>query len=137
MKRIIALTMAVLMIAALLVACGGPEGKYQVKTMNGKDLKTYFEEIIQQTGENVTLDEYLEKSGIGKIEDLIVFELTSDGKTKFTINSPNGSYSKEGTWEKNGDTIKMTVDGDSQEFTMKGNELSANLDGTEYVFVKK
>ena len=67
MKRVIALTMAVLMIAALLVACGGPEGKYVVKSIDGKAVdeaikesaeenEKLFEEINNQ--QHKTINEY-------------------------------------------------------------------------------
>ena len=57
MKRVISLTLVVLLIAAMFVGCGGsssPAGSYAIKTIDGKSLKDYFAAAAEDYGIDVT-----------------------------------------------------------------------------------
>ena len=133
MKRVIALTMAVLMIAALLVACGGPEGKYVVKSIDGKAVDEAIKESAEAAG--MSVDDMLKQMGINSVEEIVTLELKSDSTAVMEVKM--FSTTKEGKWEKNGDKITITIDDQPSNFTLKGNELHAEDGDQKYVFVKK
>ena len=133
MKRIIALTMAVLMIAALLVACGGPEGKYVVKSIDGKTVDEAIKESAEAAG--MSVDDMLKQMGISSVEEIVTLELKNDGTAVMEVKM--FSTTKEGKWEKNGDKITITIDDQPANFTLKGNELQSEDGDQKYVFVKK
>lgn len=133
MKRIIALTMAVLMIAALLVACGGPEGKYVVKSIDGKTVDEAIKESAEAAG--MSVDDMLKQMGISSVDEIVTLELKSDGTAVMEVKM--FSTSEKGKWEKNGDKIAITIDDQTSNFTLKGNELHAEDGDQKYVFVKK
>ena len=133
MKRVIALTMAVLMIAALLVACGGPEGKYVVKSIDGKTVDEAIKESAEAAG--MSVDDMLKQMGINSADEIVTLELKSDGTAVMEVKM--FSTTKEGKWEKNGDKITITIDDQPANFTLKGNELHSEDGDQKYVFVKK
>ncbi len=133
MKRVIALTMAVLMIAALLVACGGPEGKYVVKSIDGKTVDEAIKESAEAAG--MSVDDMLKQMGINSVEEIVTLELKNDGTAVMEVKM--FSTTKEGKWEKNGDKITITIDDQPANFTLKGNELHSEDGDQKYVFVKK
>ncbi len=133
MKRVIALTMAVLMIAALLVACGGPEGKYVVKSIDGKTVDEAIKESAEAAG--MSVDDMLKQMGINSADEIVTLELKSDGTAVMEVKM--FSTTKEGKWEKNGDKITITIDDQPSNFTLKGNELHSEDGDQKYVFVKK
>ncbi len=136
MKRVISIVsiaLVVMMIAALLVACGGPEGKYVVKSIDGKTVDEALKESAQTTG--MSTDELLKQMGVSAAEEIMVLELKSD-KTAI-LDAKMFSTKQEGTWVQDGDKIKITIDDVTQIFTLKGNELSISDEGQNYVFVKK
>ena len=133
MKRIIALTMAVLMIAALLVACGGPEGKYVVKSIDGKTVDEVIKESAEAAG--MSVDDMLKQMGISSVDEIVTLELKNDGTAVMEVKM--FSTSEKGKWEKNGDKIAITIDDQTSNFTLKGNELHAEDGDQKYVFVKK
>ena len=133
MKRVIALTMAVLMIAALLVACGGPEGKYVVKSIDGKAVDEAIKESAEAAG--MSVDDMLKQMGINSAEEIVTLELKSDSTAVMEVKM--FSTTKEGKWEKNGDKITITIDDQPSNFTLKGNELHSEDGDQKYVFVKK
>ena len=133
MKRIIALTMAVLMIAALLVACGGPEGKYVVKSIDGKTVDEAMKESAEAAG--MSVDDMLKQMGVNSAEEIVTLELKSDSTAVMEVKM--FSTTKEGKWEKNGDKITITIDNQPSDFTLKGNELQSEDGDQKYVFVKK
>lgn len=135
MKRVISITLAVLMIAALFAACGSsnPAGKYVVKSVNGQTMEEAIKEQAGQSG--VSVDDLLKQLNIDKVEDLITLELKSDGTAAMNVSL--GGSSLEGTWKQDGESVEITLDGQSQKFTFKNNELSGSNGDQEYVFVKK
>ena len=65
MKRIVSLTLVILMVAALFVGCGSSDsvdGTYKLKAIDGKNVKEYFTAIAEKGGQ--TLQTVLEYMGI-------------------------------------------------------------------------
>ncbi len=135
MKRIISMTLVVLMIAALFAACGSssPAGKYVVKSINGQTVEEAMKDQAEQSGINV--DDMLKMLNIDNIEELITIELKSDGAA--VMKSSLGGTELTGTWKQDGETVELTLDDQTQKFTFKNNELSASDGDQQYVFVKK
>ena len=119
MKRIFAIALVVLMIGALLASCGGggnAEGKYVPKSIEGQDM-----------------DAILSTIGLDSAEDYMTIELKAGGKAVVSVFGEDA----EGTWTQSGSTIAVDLDGDTEEFTLSGNELKGEMEGSEIVFVKK
>ena len=137
MKRVISIVsiaLVVLMLAASLVACGGPEGKYVVKSIDGKTVDEALKASAEAAG--MSTDDFLKQVGVDKAEEVMTIELKSDKTAVFDIKM--FSTKKEGTWTQEGDKVKITIDGQTESFTLKGNELSSdNSEEMNYVFVKK
>lgn len=130
MKRFVAITAAVLLIAALFVGCGGsdPTGKYVVKTIGGQSL----EDALSESGFSV--EDYLDLLGIESLEEFMTVELKSDGKA---ILGMSGEEDEIGTWKQDGNDVTITFDDEPLTFKLNGNELSVEMEGEQYVFVKK
>ena len=136
MKRIIAIALVAIMILALLASCGGSSdaaGTYTVKTIGGQTVEEALKAELGEYGAALDLDSILSMLGIDSLEDYMTMELKSDG----TAETSFAGQSQTGTWKQDGSTVTITFDDDSQEFTLSGNELSAETDGVEYVFVRK
>lgn len=157
MKRIISLTLAVLLIAALFVGCSGtggtggkadsPVGVYTIKTINDKSVKDYFTEAFAAASEEYGIDmsALLGLMGIDldHPEDLMQFNLKEDGTVEFTSKldemgeEDEGEEQQTGTWKQEGDKIIITADGEDQELTYKNGELimTAEEDGETMTMV--
>ena len=138
MKRMITIALIALMTAVLLTACGGPAGKYVVKSISDKDVDEVFNEQAEALEKSA--DELLKEMNIEKAEELITIELKSDGTAIMDANMFSTTY--EGTWKQDGDTIAITIkdasgESSTSEFTLKGNELISEEGEQKYVFVKK
>ena len=133
MKRIVSIALVVLMVAALIVGCSkaNAEGKYVVKTLNGKTVEDYFKEEL---GDGETIDSLLEILGIASLEEYITLEVKADGTAKMVL---AGDDEAEGTWKLDGNKFTLTVDGESVEGTLKGSELTLTIEGQECGMVKK
>ena len=137
MKRFMSVVL-VAIVAVMLIGCGkssgSPEGKYVVKTMDGKTL----EETFKEEAGDVDTEKLFKMLGIESFDDFLTLELKADGKASMLA---MGEDPDEGTWKQDGDKVTITVDDESNEFTFKGNELTGKFeeDGEthEYVFVKK
>ncbi len=132
MKRIVSLTLVILMVAALFVGCGSSDsvdGTYKLKAIDGKNVKEYFTAIAEKGGE--TLQTVLKFMGIDEnsLDNLMTLVLKSDGT--FSMNSKMDTEEKsyDGTWKQEGDKLTLTIDNEPQEFTLKDGELSFTTDG--------
>ena len=143
MKRIISIALVVLMLAALLSACGSdsstananPEGKYVTKTINGKDPVDALKDELKDSGLDMDVDAFLGMLGVDSLEELITLELKSDG-TAYFVSGMLGADAN-GTWTQNGSTIAITIDGETVDFTLSGSELKFTIEDQEFVLVKK
>ena len=135
MKRVISIAMAVLMIAALFVGCAGsgPAGKYVVKSIDGKTVDEMLDETAQSAG--MSKEDLMKQMNITSAEEIITMELKDDGTATMVVNML--SSTKTGTWKQEGNTVAITIDGETSNFTLNGNELSNSEGEQTYVFVKK
>ena len=102
MKRVISLTLAVLLIAALFVGCSSsPAG----------DVDTLLEYL------GVDLDHP---------ENLMQFVLKEDGTADYKLNLGDVKEGS-GTWKLEGDKLTLTLDGDAQEIQYKDGQMILEL----------
>ena len=131
MKRFVSIALILVVVCALFAACGkkAPEGKYVVKTVDGKTLE---ESLKEELGDN--LDDILKMLGIESLDDYMYFDFKSDGTVKFVALGEEESAK----WEMDGDKIKVTSDGETEELTFSGSDLLYKTeDGEEIVLTKK
>lgn len=102
---------ALLATAVLLAGCGGVEGKYS------------HEEEIPDGG------------GTAKV----TLQLAGSNKATLTMSGGalGGAMSVEGTYEVDGDQVAVTIDGDKEVFTRKGNKLVGSAFGDSVELVKE
>ena len=143
MKRIISLTLAVLLIAALFAGCAGskadsPVGTYVIKTINDKSVKDYFTEAFGAASEEgFDMSALLAMMGIDleHPEDLMQITLKEDGTVEFTSKldeigeaeegeEVEGEEKETGTWKQDGDKIIISADGEDTELGYKNGELT-------------
>ena len=143
MKRIISLTLAVLLIAAHFAGCAGskadsPVGTYVIKTINDKSVKDYFTEAFGAASEQgFDMSALLAMMGIDleHPEDLMQITLKEDGTVEFTSKldeigeaeegeEVEGEEKETGTWKQDGDKIIISADGEDTELGYKNGELT-------------
>ncbi len=141
MKRIVSIALVVLMIAALFAGCSGsssPEGTYKIKSINGKDVKSYFKEsmgALAGEGEEITdeqIDAILALMGINNIDEFVTFTLEEGGNFKASMMGEEQT----GTWKLEGDKLTMTIDGDDATGTFKDGEITIEMEGESMVLAK-
>ena len=127
MKRTAKFFAAVLMLVTMafgLVACGGSDvsGTYVITEMAGVSV----DELIKQ----------YKDAGLGDVsaEALSTLTLNSDGTFKITAQN---EADENGTYTQSGDTLKLTVDGDTAEATVKDGVVSINMGGVAMKYKKK
>ena len=140
MKRIVSLTVAVLLIAALFAGCSsGPEGTYKVKTINGEEYSQYVDMMVGLMsvfgGDEMKVDADQMKSMLEKAGS---FTLKSDGVVEqFDVNEDDWTETtKTGTWKLDGEKLTITVDGKTMEGTLKDGEITITKDGKTTVLGK-
>lgn len=136
MKRIVAIALTVLMIAALFVGCGGAsgsaEGKYYIKSINGQSVS----DALKEQAGGLDVEALLGMMGIKSVDEIITMELTADGKAVMA-SAMMDDLNAEGTWTQDGSKVTITIDGSPADFVLSGNELSGKSDSEEMVFVRK
>ena len=140
MKRIVSLALVVLLIAALFVGCGNSsvEGTYLIKSMGGMTMEDMLKAV---SGDNFDLDAVLSEYKVSSLGELITMELKADGtvtvKDAMDALDSDEDSTVSGTWKQEGDKVSITIDGDTQELTLNGSELSGGEGDEAMVFVKK
>ena len=126
MKKTIAVALAaLLMISLLLTACGGgsstPVGKWGLYSVsvNGETYAKGDETFDLLFGDDS--------------DDMFYFEFKQDG----TFTATFFGESVDGTWTQNGTVVAADVDGEVQNFELKGDKMAATTEGTEVVMYKK
>ena len=132
MKRILALALVVLLVAALFTGCAAkPEGTYKIETIDGKNVKDYFKEAFELDDD--TIDSALELLGVESFDEIMKITMKSDGN--FTIDYMGQEMA--GTWKLDGEKLTLTnEDGEDQEATFKGGKIIIDMDGEEMVLGK-
>lgn len=118
MKRIVSLTLVVLMIAALFVGCGSDSvpGTYKLKKINDKGVKEFFDDLGMD----------LSTLGVdaSKLEDMMTMTLKDDGTAEIADNMDGDGKTVTGTWKQDGDKVTISADGQDMEFTFKSGALT-------------
>lgn len=118
MKRIVSLTLVVLMIAALFVGCGSDSvpGTYKLKKINDKGVKEFFDDLGMD----------LSTLGVdaSKLEDMMTMTLKDDGTAEIADNMDGDGKTVTGTWKQDGDKVTISADGEDMEFTFKSGALT-------------
>ena len=159
MKRIVSITLVVIMVAALFVGCSSSvEGKYKLKTINDKEPKAFFTDLMTQVYKALGADEeQLDAAmkelneGLDKLGDLLTIELKADGTMEMKSDmdaamnaseeGEDGEESKPevvtGTWKQDGDNITLTFPekddetGENKDTVLKGTLKDGKLTITE------
>ena len=135
MKRIISLTLVVLLVAALFVGCGSSsvDGTYKMTKINDMSLKDFYTQMAEAFG--VSLDDL--DIDLDAIADSFTLTLKADG-TAVVKGDMEGESTEEktGTWKQEGDKVTITIDDEPMEFTFKDGTLTAEMDGMAVTFSK-
>ncbi len=122
MKRIIT---TLLMIATLMILCVGcgkskdVSGTYKISSIGGQSVAD-----LQKQYDDAGMDV--------KIADMFKLELKSDG----TFTMEYAGESESGTYKVDGEKISMTIDGDTQEGTIKDGKITLGEGDDSMVFSK-
>jgi hypothetical protein len=138
MKRIVSLTLAILLIAALFVGCDSTpsaEGFYVIKTLNGMDVETALARSMGKSSlSGRELSEALRIVGADSLEEAFTLELKSDHTCVYKGIDKNGlSQTLFGRWSQSGSTIEFN----NGKGTFQNGELTIKLDGRELVMIRK
>lgn len=137
MKRFVSIALAALLVVVTLVGCGksNPEGKYVIKSINGESVEDALKASMGQSGEGINLVDLLKAFGVTSLDEFMSIELKSDGVATMSIAMED---TETGTWKQEGNKILITTLPDKTvELTLKGKELSCQIEGDTYVFIKK
>lgn len=119
----------VLMLAVSLAACGS----------GSKYAGTYKLESIEQAGISMNVDEFIKQMSELAGQDVefdMTLTLKDDGSMKLSANAMGEKEDLDGSWEEDGNNLKITIDGESQEATYKDGKISMEAQGMKVVFAK-
>lgn len=134
MKRIATLSLVFLFIFALVTGCAGSTsssavGTYVTKSVNGVAVDDYFK---QELGDDI--NDMLETLGIESFSEFLVMELKADGTAVITSMAEDPETA---SWKQEGNKLIITADGEPQDCTINGNEITIGLEDEQIVLVKK
>lgn len=120
-KKIVALSLALVLMVACLTGCGknGIEGTYKLDS-------------ISVSGMTVSVNDETAKS-LGITADSITMTINDGSKGVFTLNKENADF----TYAVDGNKIKITVDNETKEGTIDGNKITIEIDGQSMTLIKK
>lgn len=124
-SRILALTLALVLVAALLNGCGGstePEGVYRIKRLSYGSMMMNFDDpksMADMVG--VSTDEM--EARIDQARQQIYLELKPNG----TFRMGGLGQQMEGTYTIHGKTVTLTVDGESMDATLDGDTFTITI----------
>lgn len=141
MKRFVSLMLVVLLVATLFVGCSSgasssPEGTYKIKSIDGKDLKTYFTDSLKEQGiAEEDFDSMLGLMGLSMdtLSDFMTITLNKDGTVTMDAMDEDATT---GTWKLEGDQLTISADGEDMVFTYSGNEIVAEIEGQKMILSK-
>ena len=135
MKKTVVILLIAAMLCAMAAGCSSsdPVGSYYTKTLNGKTPIDH----LKTTDEAAALQMLLGLMGLTEKEfneKVLTIDLKSNGTVSLSsILGDSGT----GTWKQEGSKIILTIDGETQEFTLKGNQLIGKFDQADIVLVKR
>ena len=126
-KLVVAVCMMVAMVA-VLCSCGkSNDGTYVISNMMGMDVQSLLDLYAGMGGDDASVPK--------TAEDLMTLEIKGNS---FTMSSKmEDEQNQSGTCEINGETIKLTVDGETIEGTIKDGVITLTEDGSSMEFKKK
>lgn len=136
MKRIGSILLAIFLLAALFAGCSYTvEGSYQLKSINGKNVKEYFSELA--TREGIDFDTLMDSmnANTDTLGDMMTLTLNADGSASFSSRLKSDEV-KTGSWKQTEDKITVTLGNSSLEFTRKNGQLSGTVDGLNVTLAK-
>lgn len=120
MKKLLltALTCMLIACCALMTACSSVEGTYKFDNLS-----------YSQGGITITAQAGEDFMGMNISENFYVIELKKDGACTISSTMGDATESIEGTWEKDGDTIKLTANSTTINATLDGDTLTFEMQG--------
>ena len=120
MKKLLALLLVLMISTVILTACGGDSdglsGRYNVVA-------------VTEGGETMTADQFVE---FGLDLDEFYLEFIDNSNVRFMI----FGEVEEGTYQLTGNSVAITIDGETERAVIDGNKITLAADGTEMVFEK-
>lgn len=123
-SRILTLTLALVLVAALLSGCGGsagPEGIYRIKSLSFGSLTMNYDDpksIASMTG--VSTEEA--EARIEQARQQIYLELEANGTFQMVM-----GQQMEGSYTIHGKTVTLTVDGETMDATLDGDTFTITI----------
>ena len=123
MKKVLATIMVCLLVAcsSFMMACSSVSGTYKFDSLSYSEAGVMVE---------VTAGE--EFMGVTITEDFMTIQLNEDGTA--TVSAQG--QSSQATWVQEGSTVKITSNGNVQQFALDGNKLSVTDDGITIILKK-
>ena len=139
MKRIISLSMVILLLAALFVGCDvvseflsptTAEGLYELKSVSGMDVRTFVAKLLNRTAlSDQEVNALLQKGGIKSLEQCMMLEMREDGSfTAYAV----GNKKIDGSWRLDGS--KIIING--HEYDFKTGDIVMEYAGETIVMTK-
>ena len=124
MKKLLIATITLMLCAccAFMVACSSVEGTYKFDSIT-----------ISMGDQSVEVKAGEEFQGISFTENYMVIDIKKDGSCTIT----SLGMATQGTWSKSGNVITITDEGESIEFTLDGDKLIAEVEGSTITLIKK
>lgn len=123
--------MLVLVCVISMTACGSKKsdviGAYKLQTIEMEGVSMDIEELVS----------YLGEEGEEGADLNIILDIQDGGKFKLDMSSLDDSLSGEGTWEEADGKLKLTVEGETIEATLKDGVITMAEEGTSMTFAKQ
>ncbi len=116
MKKSIIVLLAIVLCLSVLAGCGGSglSGKYNLKTIEGGGMSMDAEGLAAL--------------GMGEM----YIEFLSDGNCNLSVIGETTA----GTYKVNGNSVDITVEGETQTASVSGNTITLEIEGSKAVFEK-
>ena len=135
MKKVLCLLLAAVMLTCVFAACSGPklEGRYTLKTINGKTPLDYFKDEAAE--EDIDIDMLFSFFGLTEetVSEYIVLTLEKDGSSTIAV---MGEDAKTGAWEYKDGYVIISDGDETTELKYANGTLSIEENGEAYVFSK-
>lgn len=135
MRRILCLLLASVMLTCVFAACSAPnlEGRYTLKTINGKAPLDYFKDEAAE--DDIDVEMLFSLLGLTEetVSEYIVLTLEKDGKSSIAV---TGEDTETGTWDFKDGYVIITDGDETTKLKYDNGTLSIEENGQAYVFTK-
>lgn len=122
MKKVLSLlTVFALTVCCLFMVACSPAGTYKFESLH-----------YEQNGVVIDVTAGEEFMGVTFTEDFMILKLNDDGTGEIVFQGETTPI----TWVKEDKVVKVTAEGEVEEFTISGNKLTVSMDGAELVLKK-